>query len=160
MGPGGRAAKVGDGAAQRTPLAPRGRSSPDEPALEHSSKKPRDDDEEGEAADDDDGGEKKAELYQAPGLEGSAEWESLSMFDSDDLDENEAFLLLCYDSSNKPKSAQFWLGGESPLSYERDSDIAEVARDFLQSKGLAELPLTLVFQGEETDGFWEYFVNG
>ena len=32
------------------PLAPRGRSSPDEPALEHSSKKPRDDDEEGEAA--------------------------------------------------------------------------------------------------------------
>ena len=54
----------------------------------------------------------------------------------------------------------FWLGGESPLSYERDSDIAEVARDFLQSKGLAELPLTLVFQGEETDGFWEYFVNG
>ena len=141
------------------------RASPDDAALEgeaRSSKKARDDDEEegeGAGAGPTEGG--SAELYQAPGPSGDASaWEDLSMFDSDDLDENHAFLLLCYDAERVARNAQFWIGGESPLSYERDSDIVEVARDFLSSKGLDELPISLVFQGDEDGAFWDHFVNG
>jgi hypothetical protein len=144
------------------PLAtPRGRSNPDEAAAERelASKKARDE-EEGEEEEEGGGGGGRAELYAAPGPSGSAEWEDLSMFDTDDLDENGAFLLVVYDGGGGARSAHFWVGGESPLSYERDSDIVEVAHGFLAGKGHTELPISLVFQGEEPDTFWEHFVNG
>ena len=40
----------------------------------------------------------------------------------------QAFLLIVYSAAEPkaPKAAHFWIGGESPLSYERDSDITEV----------------------------------
>jgi len=138
--------------------APRSRSSPDEAARERSSKKARDEGEEGE--DEGDGGGGKAELYMAPDGSGSAEWSNLSMFDSEDLDENGCFLLLVYDAAGKASAAHFWVGSESPLSYERDSDIVEVGHEFLGTMGHSALPITLVFQGDEEEAFWEHFVNG
>ena len=72
----------------------------------------------------------------------------------------QAFLLLCYNGGGKAIKAMFWVGGESPLSYERDSDIVEIGREFVATKGLFELPITLVFQGEEEQSFWDWFANG
>ena len=145
------------------PASARGRGDPDE-TDDRTSKKARDvDEDDGNSGGDAGGGDDhdgKAELYAAPGASGDGEWENLSMFDSDDLDENGTFLLLCYNASGAAVKGLFWVGGESPLSYERDSDIVEVAHDFLQTKGMGELPITLVFQGDEEESFWAHFVNG
>ena len=36
----------------------------------------------------------------------------------------------------------------------------QVGHDFLETLGHAALPITLVFQGDEEEAFWEHFVNG
>jgi hypothetical protein len=142
---------------------PRGRPAPDEAAREgdaRSSKKARDD----EAGADADtipvaggahGPPGGAELYAYP------EWENLSMFDSDDLLEEGAFALLVFSETGAAERVVLWVGNDSQLSYERDSDILEVGREFTAAKGCPDAPVTLVFQGEEEDeSFWKYFVNG
>jgi hypothetical protein len=141
------------------PLAtPRGRGAPDEPSSPagRSAKKPRDGAmEEPVEEDDDDEGEPYAELYSFP------EWEFLSMFDRDDLLDEGVFALLCYRRDRKtPEHVMLWVGGESDWTGERDADIMPLIHEFVEAKGLPELPGTIVHQTEEEDGFWDYFVNG
>ena len=64
---------------------------------------------------------------------------------ADDLDENNAFLMLVSRGS-KVVAAHFWIGSESPLSYERDSDIAAVAHGFLEGKGLGRTEMAIAAQ--------------
>ena len=51
------------------------------------------------------------------------------------------------------------------MSGERDLDLMELVGDFVNSKGLPQLPAIIVHQGEEDEAeglelpFWDWFVN-
>ena len=78
-------------------------------------------------------------------------------FERDDLDDEGSFALLVYDGAGAPRRVELWVGGDSKLSYERDSDIVAVGKAFAESVGHGALPVSLVFQGDETDDFWAFF---
>ena len=142
---------------------PRGRPAPDtgipDASEEHKSKKARDESEEAATADGGapgpfEGG--KAELY-AYDAEEDIWSDPLDTFERDDLDDEGSFALVVYDAAGAARRVELWVGGDSKLSYERDSDIIAVGKAFAESIGGGGMPVSLVFQGEETDDFWAFF---
>lgn len=86
------------------------------------------------------------------------DWQELEMFDTDDLLSDMAVVLL---PNKKPISCIYvWMGEEFIIDegYNKSSELAE---EFLELQGL---PSTTVVktekEGEETDNFWDFFVNG
>lgn len=86
------------------------------------------------------------------------DWQELEMFDSDDLLSDMAVVLL---PNKKPIQCVFvWMGDEF-ISDEGFSKGAELAGEFLALRGLS--PTTEVIierEGDESDPFWDFFVNG
>ncbi len=64
-----------------------------------------------------------------------------------------------------PDKIVLWVGAESEMSGERDLDLMELVGDFVNSKGLPQLPAIIMHQGEEDEAeglelpFWDWFVN-
>ena len=96
------------------------------------------------------GGDEVAELYAHP------EWEALGMFDSDDLDDDGAYVLLVR-AAGAPSRAYVWIGDDA----EGVGSAEDLGRAFLSEKGLPpSIPLHAVSQGDEPQAFWDLFING
>ena len=150
LGLGGNSLSMPAGLPDEPLPTPRGR--PEGLGGEPSGKKAREDESEAAASDN---AEPKAELFAYP------DWEDLSMFDRDDLLPDGVFALLCYAADGKtPEKVMLWVGEESELVSERDSDLMEVVAEFTAERELGEIAAEIVHESEEPDAFWEYFVNG
>jgi len=93
----------------------------------------------------------EAKLFTYP------DFEELEMFDSDDLLSDMAVVLL---PNKKPAPCiHVWMGEEF-LEDEGDKG-AELAREFIELKGLpANIEVMIEAQDDESDEFWDFFVNG
>jgi hypothetical protein len=89
----------------------------------------------------------KAFLYIYP------DWECLTTFDSEDLEDEDQILILS--PMNDEKLIYVWLGADA------DYNPSEIGNRFIQEmKQPEDTEIIVVESGEETDEFWKYFVNG
>ena len=96
--------------------------------------------------------EEEAKLFTYP------EWDELEMFDSDDLQPDLCMVLL---PNRKPVECLYVWVGEEWLADEGEERAEEVAREFLGKQGLAaNTRLQIEMQDDESDTFWDFFVNG
>jgi len=96
--------------------------------------------------------EEEGKLFTYP------DWQELEMFDSDDLVGEMAMVLL---PNKKPvKCVYVWMGGDF-MNEEGYTKGAEIAGEFLALKGLpSTTEVKIELEGDESDPFWDYFVNG
>jgi len=96
-----------------------------------------------------DSGSVESELFQYPN------WESLGTFDSDDLNDDQIFILA-------PKADQkiyVWIGFDSVEETREDPEM--IGLRFLEdNKWPKDTQIIVVAQGSEPEEFWKYFVNG
>jgi len=86
------------------------------------------------------------------------DWEQLEMFDSDDLVGDMAMVLL--PNKRPPECVYVWMG-EDFLEDEGYTKGAEIAGEFLALKGLpSTTEVKMEIEADESDAFWDYFVNG
>jgi len=95
--------------------------------------------------------EEEGKLFTYP------DWQELEMFDSDDLVSDLAMVLL---PNKKPvKAVHVWCGAE--FLEDTEDEAAEIAGEFLALKGLpSTTEIKVEVEGDESDTFWDYFVNG
>lgn len=145
---------------------PRGRRNGPEPEPEEDSrslKKPREDDEAMGGA----GGAVATSF--APSEGGYAEvyafpdWDQIPMFTRADFEPQCAFAILLLDQAGAPGKLVMWIGDDSPLCEERDSDIIDSGKEVLSELSLpANVPVELLFEtdAEEGEPLYEYFPDG
>lgn len=114
----------------------------------------------------------KPTLFQAKyESNGSYDWYAMGLYDNDDLEEGEVFLLLCPNNEH-----HIWIGGDSQLAHSlTDKNESAVANLVLQwtkkislgevSEILSDLDLTksnlsIQLSGKESDEFWDSFNSG
>lgn len=96
--------------------------------------------------------EEEAKLFTYP------DYEELEMFDSDDLQPDMCMVLL---PNKKPLECLYVWVGEEWLDDEGEDKAEEVAREFLEKEGLSlKTKVNVEMQDEESDTFWDFFVNG
>jgi hypothetical protein len=85
------------------------------------------------------------------------DWEELEMFDSDDLASDIAVVLL---PNKKPVECVYVWTGEEFI--ENEGTIGpEIAGEFLATQGLpSTTEVKLEVEADESDAFWDFFVNG
>eukprot|EP00002_Diphylleia_rotans_P001213 TRINITY_DN10679_c0_g1_i1.p1 TRINITY_DN10679_c0_g1~~TRINITY_DN10679_c0_g1_i1.p1 ORF type:complete len:828 (+),score=177.76 TRINITY_DN10679_c0_g1_i1:164-2647(+) len=101
------------------------------------------------------------EMYRYP------DWEQVGMFDSDDLDDNEVFVLVP-NSFARPLSIWVWVGSsfmEQDMEDARESAAKDIAFRFVadyasQWGSRGEVDVKVAFSGQEDEAFWELFMNG
>jgi len=96
--------------------------------------------------------EEEAKLFTYP------DYEELEMFDSDDLQPDMCVVLL---PNKRPVKCLYVWVGEEFLEDEGDDKQDEVASEFLSKQGLpSNTKVEFETQDEESDTFWDFFVNG
>ena len=99
--------------------------------------------------------EEDAKLYVYP------DWELLSTFDSDDLMDDQIFIL---EPMNEDK-IYVWIGAESKNDDYNGKEIGKkflqfIKKDELEEFDLDEIEIIITTRDEEPSEFWNYFVNG
>ena len=144
---------------------PRGRrgAEPEPEDETRSSKKPREEEGGGGAAADD-GGAISSKSAASDGGTAAVfaypDWDEIPMFTRGDFEPQCAFAILCRDAEGTPGRLVMWVGDESGLSEERDSDIIDIGKEFaLELELPSALPVELLFEAdaEEGDPLYEYF---
>ncbi|KAL1524506.1 hypothetical protein AB1Y20_019400 [Prymnesium parvum] len=96
----------------------------------------------------------RAELYCYP------DWQQLASYSKDNLEEDGILALLVFDAEGTVAHIYLWVGSDSWLSCERDKEIYEVAREFVDAKGLpTDVEVTIAHETEEPDAFLKYFAS-
>ena len=88
------------------------------------------------------------------------DWDEVPMFTRSDFESHCAFAVLCKDANGLPGRVVMWVGEDSSLGDERDSDIMEIGKEFVAELELpAAVPMDLMFEADadEADAFYDYF---
>jgi len=92
------------------------------------------------------------QLYSYPGLD------ALPMFDSDDLSEDQVFLLVVPGNDGMPAVVFVWAGGSQPI--QAHESLHEIGAQFVQGRGMLGAKIEVQHTGSEQDAFWDGFPNG
>eukprot|EP00013_Stygamoeba_regulata_P006041 CAMPEP_0177639568 /NCGR_PEP_ID=MMETSP0447-20121125/6090_1 /TAXON_ID=0 /ORGANISM="Stygamoeba regulata, Strain BSH-02190019" /LENGTH=747 /DNA_ID=CAMNT_0019141603 /DNA_START=122 /DNA_END=2365 /DNA_ORIENTATION=- len=96
------------------------------------------------------------------------DWEEMEMFDSDDLEDNMAFVCCLKNAHEASDKLYVWLGEEFIAQEAKDEDGKDITPEalgvrigelFLKEKNLSPMKMLVVRQDHEEDDFWDFFSN-